>query len=565
MNQLRQLLARLTIRQRITIGAVALAVAALLYGIARWNQESNFRALYTSLAPEDASAVVQKLREQNIEYRLEDNGATVKVQGDRVAQARLDVATAGLPKTGRIGFELFDQTNLGMSEFAEQVNFRRAIEGELERSIVSLAEVERARVHISLPKDSVFLEARQEAKASVILKLRPRATLAPPHAVGISFLVASAVDRLSPDAVTVLDSDGNLLIRPRRNSAEGGDAGSGAALEYRQQVEKDLVRKVRTTLEPLLGPDNFTTQASVECELATTEESEETYDPNKTAVLTAQKSEDIAGAPQTAGVPGTAANLPRPPVRGAGTSNGISRKMENITYQASRVVRRVSLPRGTVTRISLSVLVAQTVRWQGVGAKARRIVEPLSPERLQAIKDLVTATAGLSKDRGDQLTVESQPFEAALHMEPPQEPAPLPGPPAPSPFMKWLEPYLVRIPMPVRIAAAAAVLMLLAPAVWLVLRRRKKRKAAGVDAAPAEIAGESAGQEIAPGASYEDQFAAQQAERKRLEVEALNALQLAPIESARGEVLTKHLRSMAQNDPKATAQILRGWINEKAR
>jgi flagellar M-ring protein FliF len=566
MSQFRRLFSSFTLRQQISIGVALVVVGVGLWAFSKWNTERDFRPLYANLAADDAGAVMQKLKEEGVEYRVDDAGATLRVPSGKVAELRLRMASAGLPKTGRIGFELFDQTNLGMSEFAEQVNFRRAIEGELERSIVSLAEVERARVHISLPKDSVFLEARQEAKASVILKLRPRATLAPQHAVGISFLVASAVDRLSPDAVTVLDSDGNLLIRPRRNSAEGGDAGSGAALEYRQQVEKDLVRKVRTTLEPLLGPDNFTTQASVECELATTEESEETYDPNKTAVLTAQKSEDIAGAPQTAGVPGTAANLPRPPVRGAGTSNGISRKMENITYQASRVVRRVSLPRGTVTRISLSVLVAQTVRWQGVGAKARRIVEPLSPERLQAIKDLVTATAGLSKDRGDQLTVESQPFEAALHMEPPQEPAPLPGPPAPSPFMKWLEPYLVRIPMPVRIGAAAAgVLMLLAPAVWLVLRRRKKRKAAGVDAAPAEIAGESAGQEIAPGASYEDQFAAQQAERKRLEVEALNALQLAPIESARGEVLTKHLRSMAQNDPKATAQILRGWINEKAR
>ena len=565
MNQLRQLLARLTLRQRITIGSAALAVAALLYGAARWNQESGFRPLYTSLAPEDASAVVQKLREQNIDYRLDDNGATVKVQAEKVAQARLDVATAGLPKTGRIGFELFDQTNLGMSEFAEQVNFRRAIEGELERSINSLAEVERARVHISLPKDSVFLEARQEAKASVILKLRPRATLAPQHAVGISFLVASAVDRLSPDAVTVLDSDGNLLIRPKRASADGGDAGSGAALEYRQQVEKDLVRKVRTTLEPLLGAENFTTQASVECELATTEQSEETYDPNKTAILTAQKSEDVAGAPQSAGVPGTASNLPRPPVRGAGTSNGISRKMENTTYQASRVVRRVSLPRGTVKRISLSVLVAQTVRWQGAGAKARRLVEPPAPERLQAIKDLVTATAGLSRERGDQLTVESQPFEAALHMEPPQEPAPPAGPAAPSPFMKWLESYLARIPMPVRIgAAAAAVLVLLAPVAWLVLRLRK-RKAAAVDATPAEISGAAPGQELPAGGTYEDQFAAQQAERKRLEVEALQALQLAPIESARGEVLTKHLRGMAQNDPKATAQLLRGWINEKER
>jgi flagellar M-ring protein FliF len=558
--QLRQLLARLTPRQRITIGISVLIAAAVLYGAVRWNQESSFRPLFTSLAPEDAAAVVQKLREQNVDFRLEDNGATIKVPAERVAQSRLDVATAGLPKTGRIGFELFDQTNLGMTEFAEQVNFRRAIEGELERSIMSLAEVERARVHISLPKDSVFLEARQEAKASVILKLRPRTSLPAQSAQGICHLVASAVDRLSPDAVTVLDANGNLLVRPR--AAGGADAGSGAALEYRQQIEKDLVRKIQATLEPLLGAENFTAQASVECDLATTEESEETYDPNKTAILTAQKSEDLAGVPQSGGVPGTASNLPRPPQRPPGGGTGVSRKTESTTYQASRVVRRVSLPRGSIQRVSVSVLVAQPVRWQGAGAKARRVVEPLAPERMQAIRELVTAAAGLSKDRGDQLIVEGQPFDAAMHSDPPLEPPPPAAPAPPNPLLRWLESYLARIPAPVRIGAAAAgLLVLLAPLAWRLLRRRKKRGRVE-STAPEQIEATEK-----PGApmTVEEQLAAQQAERKRLETEALNALQLAPVESARGEILTKHLRGMVRNDPKAAAQILRGWINEKER
>src|SRR5205085_1351234 len=228
-----------------------------------WNRERDFRPLYTNLAAEDAGAVMQKLKEEGVEYRVDDTGTAMRVPSGRVAELRLRMASAGLPKTGRIGFELFDKGNFGLTEFAEQVNYRRAIEGELERSIGALSEIERARVHISLPKDSVFLESKQEAKASVVLSLRTGAKLSAQNGAAITYLVSSAVDRLAPEAVTVLDSRGNLLVRPHK-AAEAGSDQPEADLEYRQKMERDLVLKIAATLEPLLGAEKYRAGASVD-------------------------------------------------------------------------------------------------------------------------------------------------------------------------------------------------------------------------------------------------------------------------------------------------------------
>ena len=164
MNQIRKLLASLTLRQQVSIVLTIVAVGVGLWTFAKWNRERDFRPLYANLAAEDAGAVMQKLKEEGVEYRVDDSGTTLRVPSDKVAELRLQMASAGLPKTGRIGFELFDKNSFGLTEFAEQVNYRRAIEGELERSIRALAEIERARVHISLPKDSVFLESKQEGQ-----------------------------------------------------------------------------------------------------------------------------------------------------------------------------------------------------------------------------------------------------------------------------------------------------------------------------------------------------------------------------------------------------------------
>src|SRR5215218_3302397 len=203
LDQWKTVWTNLSLRHRITIGSVILLVGAAVFGLTKWQHEHDFKPLYTGMSAEDAGSVVAKLKESGVEYRVSDDGSTVSAPSSRQAELRLELASAGLPKTGRIGFELFDKANLGMTDFAEQVNYRRALEGELERSVRAISEIETARVHITFPKDSVFLESRTAGKASVLLKLRNGAKLSPQNVTGISHMVASAVDGLAPDAVSV--------------------------------------------------------------------------------------------------------------------------------------------------------------------------------------------------------------------------------------------------------------------------------------------------------------------------------------------------------------------------
>src|SRR5579863_6743241 len=247
-GQLQALVTGLSWVQRISIVVAALAVGGGIVALTHFRTEGDFRPLYTAMAPEDAAPVVQKLRESGVDYRLADGGSSVLVPSAKLAESRLTLAGAGLPKSGRVGFELFDKTNFGATELVEHINYQRALEGELERSILSMSEVVLARVHLTFPKESVFLDQQQPAKASVMIKLRPGARLSPQNVVAVSHLVASAVEGLSPDGVAVLDMDGNLLSRPRL-AASGDSQVTSESLEVRQQIERDLVSKINVTLE----------------------------------------------------------------------------------------------------------------------------------------------------------------------------------------------------------------------------------------------------------------------------------------------------------------------------
>jgi flagellar M-ring protein FliF len=555
MDQFRKLFARLSWGQKLTIAASALLVAGALYGVAYWRRESDFRPLYTALAAEDAGAVVQKLKEAGTDYRLADNGTTILAPSSKMAELRLQMALSGLPKTGRIGFEIFDKTNFGVTDFAEHVNYRRALEGELERSIRALSEVEMARVHLSFSKESVYLEARQPAKASVIVGLRPGIRLAPQNVAAICHLLASAVEGLTPEAVSVVDTQGNLLNRPRRSSGGDGLDDSEATLEYRQQIEKDLLAKIQSTLEPLLGPDKFRAAVSVECDFSSGEQSEESFDPSRSVMVSSQKSEDVAPAAMSGGVPGTASNLPKPAPRLPGATAAASRRTEEITYQSSRVVRRTRLPQGDLKRLSVSLLLDQDVRWEG--QPPHQVLIPPTPEKLKTIRDLVAGVVSFKADRGDQLIVESLPFEATLHAEPPEplaRPAPAPGPPRHG-LPAWLADPKIWV------AGALAALVLLA-AMILVLRRSRRSGAAPdmTQALPA------AGPDTRP-TLPENKMAAQLAEQAdlqaRLEAEALSAIQLPAAEANKKEVLTKYLRETLKKDPQSSVQTMRNWMNER--
>src|SRR5579863_5392476 len=288
MNQLTQLWKRLTWNQRIWIAAAALAVIGGLTQLNRWNQERDFKPLLSGLAAEDAGTVTAKLRELGVEYRLGDNGSAILVPFDKVAETRLQLASAGLPKSGRIGFELLDKANFGASEFAEQVNYHRAIEGELERSVMSIREVEQARVHITMAKDSLYTEQREPAKASVLVKLRAAGALSPQNVAAICQLTASAVPGLTPDQVSLVDTSGNLLNRPHATGDGDDEHASEAALEYRKSVEHDIQSKVAQTLQPLLGSDHFRTGVSADVDISSADQSDEIFDPQKSVIATSQ-------------------------------------------------------------------------------------------------------------------------------------------------------------------------------------------------------------------------------------------------------------------------------------
>ena len=556
MNQFKRIFESLSWKQILSILILAGSVAAGLSAFSRWNRERDFRPLYSELSPEDAASVLAKVRESGSDFRLSDNGSSVLVPSSKVAELRLQMAAAGVPKSGRIGYELFDKTNFGASDFTEQVNYHRALEGELERSVMSLAEVEQARVHITLAKDSVFLDARQPAKASVLVKLRGSAQLSAQNVAAICQLTASAVDGLAPEAVSVVDTRGNLLNRARRTGSNDDSQNSEASLDYRQKVEHDLVAKINGTLEPLLGSDKFRASVSVDCDFTSADQSEETFDPARSVMVSSQKTEDISGGSTPAGIPGTASNLPNPPPRPANRSTGVTRRTENITYQSSHTVRHVRIPQGTVKRMSVSLLVDSLVRWEGSGPKAKRIVEPPSADKLKTIRDLVAGVIGFSADRGDQLVVETLPFESTVNPE--QLPAGSPAAPAaPAAPPNWMDQALKSKYLAIGAGVGVAVLLTLFFLVFKLARRGGS--APSVEMAP-QIASAQEGDDSFS-KKIESQLAEQAALRQKQEAEALSALKL-PSATKKAEVLTKHIAEQAKKDATPMAHVLRSWMSD---
>ena len=549
---MKKILANLSLRQRVTIALVIVLAGVGVYELIQYQQEADFRPLFTGVAPEDAGGIVQKLKESGVEYRLGEGNGSILVPSARLAELRIAMASAGLPKTGRIGFELFDKVNLGATEFTEHVNYRRALEGELERSVMSLEEVEQARVHITFPKDSVFLDAQQPAKASVLVKLRPQARLAPQNVLAINHLVAAAVEGLSPDAISVLDMNGNLLGRPKTAGPLDGPEPSGAALEYRHQVETDLLSKIDSTLEPLLGAEKFRAGVSVECDFTGGEQSEEIFDPARSVMTTSQRTEDSTGAANSSGVPGTASTLPRPTSRPSGSSNRVSRTTENIAYQSSR----------TVKKMSLAVLVDQTVTWEKQQKGYKKVLVPPAPETLKIIREQVAGVTGFNQDRGDQLTIDTLPFENTLLLEPPDAVSPRPvAPAAPGAFvLKWDRKTLMTGG-----GALAAVLVL--GFLLLGLARRGATAGSVEVTGPAALPRGAAAPAGLPGTNIEQQLESQLAERdalqQKMDAQALSSLKLAPVITKKAEVLAKHLREKITKDPDISAQILRTWIREE--
>jgi flagellar M-ring protein FliF len=563
-DQLKNLFASFSLKQKISMAIMAIAVLAAIYGLANWHREQDFKPLYTGVAAEDAAVIVQKIKESGSEYRLSETGGVISVPSSKVAELRLEMAAAGLPKSGRIGFELFDKTNFGATEFVEHVNYNRALEGELERSIGSLNAVEVARIHLTSAKDSVFVESREQAKASVVVKLKPGALLLPQNVSAIQQLVGSAVEGLNPEDVAVVDTRGSLLSRRKLSS---NDDPSDAMFERKQRIEHDLLDKINNTLEPLLGRDKFRAGVTVDCDLASSEENEETYDPTKSVMTNSQKTEEVSTGSGGAGIPGTASNLPRPPARVGGPTNTTSRRTENVSYESSHLVKKTRIPDGGVKRLSVSVLVAQQVRWEGKGNAKKPVPVPVAPETLKAVNDLVVAVTGFTQQRGDQITVESLPFEATME-EAPEIGTLATGKPLP---LSWKD----RLKDPTTMIAAGAgagLILIIGILLMLVMKKGKK----GETSAPGKVITKAdlakAVEEAKATAALESATAVEQMqaaltgrkeEQHNADLAALAALKLPTVTTKKADVLTKEIRESTKKDSITSANVLQTWLHDQ--
>jgi flagellar M-ring protein FliF len=383
-----------------SVAAVVL-ILGLIAGIAWYGLRTDWRTLYAGLDSDDARQVAQTLAQAQIAFEPSADGSSILVPADQLDKARLATAAKGGVKSGRMGFEIFDKPNWVGSEFDEQVNFQRALEGELEHTVGSLGDVESAQVHLVMPHESLFREQERPAKASVVLKLRHR-SLADGEPDAIRNLVASAVDGLAPDRVVLVDAAGHLQLGPK--TADG----------LRLSAEEALEEKLVSTLEPVTGAGNVRASVSLDYDAAATDETDETYDPDKTVTLSMQRTEQSAGPqPVPAGVPGTASNAPNSqalPVYPQQTTAPQTAKTESGTYGASKTLRHILENPGRVRRLTAAIVVNDRMAQAAARGKLP-VWQPRSAEELKNLTVLAQAAIGFDSSRGDMVTVEDLAFE----------------------------------------------------------------------------------------------------------------------------------------------------------
>ncbi|MDY7575000.1 flagellar basal-body MS-ring/collar protein FliF [Actimicrobium sp. CCI2.3] len=412
----------------------AAIVLAVMAGVWMWSQQPEYRVLFSNFSDRDGGAIVTQLQQMNVPYKFAEGGGAIMVPAEQVHDTRLRIAAMGLPKGGNVGFELMENQKLGVSQFLEQVNFQRALEGELARSIQSIGVVESARVHLAMPKASVFVRDQQKPTASVVLNLQTGRPLSEQQVSAIVHLVASSVPELPPGNISVIDQNGNLLSDTSKAAkANGLDP---TQLKYVQEIQQNIVRRIESIITPIVGPNNVRAEATADIDFSTSEQAAETYKPNsppnQSTMRSQQTSESQGSNPGAGGVPGALSNQPSAnatapinpaapavPVTpgattvatpGAGataTTTTPSQKELTVNYEVDKTVRYVQQPMGGVKRISVAVV----VNFKQVVDKTGNVVATAltEAERLQ-ITDLAKEAMGFNKDRGDTLNVVNTAF-----------------------------------------------------------------------------------------------------------------------------------------------------------
>jgi len=411
LGQVRGFLAAMPWRQRAMFlglsGGFVLAFAAFVW----WASRPVFDSVFANLEEPDAAAIVEYLRNERIPYRLEHGGRAVLVPSERVYDVRLALASAGLPRGSGTGFEIFDEQKLGMTDFVQRLNYTRALQGELSRTIAQISGVTAARVHLALPERSVFVSEDRHPTASVVLTLAPGRAMGAGSVAGIVHLVASSVEGLSPDDVTIVDNAGRVLAGDK-----GGLEASGVGhhvLDYQHALEGRLEERIESMLGRVVGQEKVNARVNVLLDLTRVETTEERVDPDRTAVSSERLSrEESNDARAAGGVPGVASNLTNevPEVTGGTRSE---RRDESVTYEVSKVTSRSVGSIGQVERLSVAVLIDGTYEQAEGGAT----FVPRPQEELDRYTELVKSAVGFSEARGDRVEVASVPFEVPAVVE----------------------------------------------------------------------------------------------------------------------------------------------------
>jgi len=518
MGQLKSMVTGLSVKQRAALVAAALVTAATVALFVNWIGKPDYKPLYTNMEQADAQSLASQLAGKNIEAQVSPDGKTVSVPSDKLDNARLQMASQGMPHSGRLGFELFDKMNWGETEFDEKVNYQRALEGELERTIQTLNGVESARVHLVMPSDSLFVDRQREAKASVILNMKS-GQITPELQMSLARLVSGAVDKLRPENVTIVDANSNMpssLPKHDPLSPEG-------------DMEKTMTARLMDTLIPVVGPDRVRASVNVDYDPSTSEENSETYDPKSAVAVSTQKSDEQVGGPADGGVPGTSSNVPG----GSGDAKQTAdtddtsqvTHSEANSYVVSKVTKRILEPAGRVHRISAALVVDDAVEVKEVNGKRTETRRKRTPEELKQIEDLAKAAIGFDATRGDVVAVQNISFREA------QEAAEMAKPGVSEKvrvlLMNWSS-----------VLRYVALLALFLFAYWLVLRPVKKQVLTTFRELPQQIA-------TAP----------------RLQTQIPTAV-TGEIDGQRAVVLRKQLADKVKAEPGSAGRLVQAWLRE---
>ncbi|MFZ6686198.1 flagellar basal-body MS-ring/collar protein FliF [Undibacterium sp. SXout11W] len=403
------------------LSAGAALILAIMVGIWLWSQQPEYRVLFSNFNDKDGGSIVASLQQMNVPYKYSDSGTAILVPANQVHDARLKLATQGLPKGGNVGFELMENQKLGVSQFLEQVNFQRALEGELAKTIQSVASVQAARVHLAIPKPNVFVRDQQNPTASVLLNLYPGRILDQAQVNAILHLVASSVPELSTKNVSIVDQNGNLLSDPNKQS--GSNNLDPAQIKYVQDFQDNVVKRVESIITPIVGKNNVRAEATADIDFSRSEQAAESYRPNSppeaSTIRSQQTSESYNKNNNPSGIPGALSNQPpapaTAPIVGAGqnatasaaSNAALLQKDATINYEVDKTVRYTQQNMGGVKRISVAIVLNYKTETDKSGKVTTRALTDVEKSE---ITNLAKEAMGFNKERGDTLNVVNSPF-----------------------------------------------------------------------------------------------------------------------------------------------------------